>query len=130
MQDIVSTLTQDDQLETQREIIRISLTEITKDVGIAMRDVGLTFPIFATVPNSGEALATIATPLDPTDADWHNATAIFCKIVGDKLGGRKLRGRGLACAVANGAVSAADIMTDSPDAQAGENDHRQCSDAR
>jgi len=52
MQDIVSTLTQDDQLETQREIIRISLTEITKDVGIAMRDVGLNFPIFATVPNS------------------------------------------------------------------------------
>ena len=32
-----------------------------------MRDVGLTFPLYITVRNSGDALVTIATPLDPSD---------------------------------------------------------------
>ena len=32
-----------------------------------MRDVGLTFPVYITVRNSGDALVTIATPLDPSD---------------------------------------------------------------
>ena len=32
-----------------------------------MRDVGLTFPLYITVRNSGDALVTIATSLDPSD---------------------------------------------------------------
>ena len=32
-----------------------------------MRDVGLTFPLYITVRNSGDALVTIATPFEPTD---------------------------------------------------------------
>ena len=64
-------LTFDDKLDTQRDIIRQSLAEIANDIGMAMRDVGLNFPLYMTVRNSGDALVTIATTLDPSDADGH-----------------------------------------------------------
>ena len=57
----------DDRLDAQRDIIRQSLNEIANDIGMAMRDVGLTFPLYMTVRNSGDALVTIATTLDPSD---------------------------------------------------------------
>jgi hypothetical protein len=55
-----------DRLDAQREIIRLSLDAITDDIGIALRDADLKFPIFITVPASGDAVETLATPLDPT----------------------------------------------------------------
>jgi hypothetical protein len=36
----------DDDIETQRDTIRESLNEIANDIGMAMRDVGLRFPVF------------------------------------------------------------------------------------
>jgi hypothetical protein len=36
-------------IDTQREIIRLSLDAITNDIGMALRDAGLTFRIFITV---------------------------------------------------------------------------------
>ena len=68
----------DDRLDAQRDVIRQSLNEITNDIGMAMRDVGLTFPLYVTVRNSGDALVTIATPLDPSDTDWRRAREIVC----------------------------------------------------
>ena len=53
----------DDSLDAQRDIIGGSLDAIINDIGMAMRDVGLTFPLYITVRNSGDALGTIATPL-------------------------------------------------------------------
>ena len=103
----------DDQLNTQRDIIRQSLETIANDIGMAMRDVGLTLPIFITVRNSGDALVTIATPLDPSDADWQQASEIVCRILEKKVGCGQLRGRELACAIANGgAINAADVTAD------------------
>ena len=52
----------DDTLDAQRDIIRQSINEIINDIGMAMRDVGLTFPVYITVRNAGDALVTIATP--------------------------------------------------------------------
>ena len=46
-----------------------------------MRDVGLTFPVYMTVRNSGDALVTIATTLDPSDTDWQQASEIVCRII-------------------------------------------------
>ena len=46
----------DKKLNAQRDIIRQSLDAITNDIGMAMRDVGLTFPLYITVRNSGDAL--------------------------------------------------------------------------
>ena len=42
----------DDKRNAQRDIIRESLDEIANDIGMAMRDVGLTFPVYITVRNS------------------------------------------------------------------------------
>ena len=99
----------DDILAARRDIIKQSLNEITNDIGTALRDAGLNFPVFLTVPNSGNSLATIATPLDPSDDDWQHASAIACQIIAKKVGCDRLQGRELTCAAANGAISAADV---------------------
>jgi hypothetical protein len=97
-------------LDAQREIIRQSLNEIAADIGMTMRDAGLNFPVFLTVRDSGDSLATIATPLDPSDDDWSRAAAIVCQIIEKKVGSGKLRSRELLCAVANAApMSAAEV---------------------
>ena len=100
----------DDHLYSQRETIRQSLDAIGNDIGMLMRDVGLHFPVFMTVRDNGDSLATIATPLDPSDTDWSRATAIACQIIQKRIGCGRLRGRELSCAVANAApVSAAEV---------------------
>src|SRR3954466_10463586 len=88
----------DDHLYSQREAIRESLDTIANDIGMAMRDIGLTFPVFLTVPSSGRSLATIATPIDPSHEDWTRVTAIVCQIIGDRLGTGRLLNRRLRCA--------------------------------
>ena len=103
----------DDRLDTQRDIIRKSLDTIANDIGIAMRDVGLTFPVYMTVRNSGDALVTIATTADPSDADWQPALAIVCRILEEKVGCGRLRGQELPCAIANeGVINSADVTVD------------------
>jgi hypothetical protein len=100
----------DNDIQSQREIIRRSLDEIASDIGMVMRDAGLHFPVFMTVRDNGGSLATIATPLDPSDDDWERASAIACQVIGQKIGDRKLRHRELLCAVANAApMSAAEV---------------------
>ena len=98
------------KLDTQRDIIRKSINEIANDIGMEMRDVGLTFPLYITVRNSGNSLVTIMTPLDPSDADWQRAREIVCGTLEERIGCGRLGGRELACAIANaGAISAADV---------------------
>jgi hypothetical protein len=87
--------------DTQREVIRLTLDEIATEVGTALRKAHLDFPVYLTVPNYGPSIATIATPLDPSDGDWSHASAIVCGIIEQRLGGARLRGRALHCAVAN-----------------------------
>jgi hypothetical protein len=91
----------DDALDAQRDIIRQSINEIANDIGMKMRDVGLIFPLYITVRNSGDALATIVTPRDPSDADWQQASEIVCRTLEGRTGCDRLRGRELACAIAN-----------------------------
>ena len=113
MNDFYTTST-DDRLDTQRDIIRESLHEIANDIGMAMRDEGLHFPVYITVRYSGDSLATIATPLDPSDDDWSRASSIVCDVMEKRTGGGKLTSRKLACAVANAApMSVAEVTTDS-----------------
>src|ERR1700693_4809153 len=96
--------------ETQREVIKLALDEIAAEVATALRDAHLDFPVFLTVPNSGESLATIACPLDPSDTEWSHASAIVCRIIGQRLGDARLHGRPLHCAVANATMGAADVI--------------------
>jgi hypothetical protein len=44
-----------DHLYSQRETIRECLDSLAADVGVALRDAGLTCPVFLTVPNSGDS---------------------------------------------------------------------------
>jgi hypothetical protein len=98
--------------EAQREIIKQSLNEIAADVGNALRDAHLDFPVFLTVPTSGDSLATMASPLDPSREDWSHASAIVCRIIGQRLGDALLHGRPLHCAVANATMGAVDVMAE------------------
>jgi hypothetical protein len=110
MDDIDPQTASDDGLDAQRDIIRQSLDAITNDIGVAMRDVGLTFRLYITVRNSGDALVTIATPFDPSDEEWQQASAIVCRTLEERVGCGRLGGRELACAVANaGAINAAEV---------------------
>ncbi len=102
----------DERLEAEREIIRQSLDEIATEVGTALRDAGMNCPIYLAVPNSGDAITTIATPIDPPDEDWSHISAVVCQIIGKRLGGIRLRGRDLRCAMTNAAMVAADVMVD------------------
>jgi hypothetical protein len=62
-------------------VIRQSLDEIANEVGAALRDARLDFPVGLTIPSSGYALITMATPVDPSDDDLSQATAIVRHIV-------------------------------------------------
>ena len=56
---------EDNDLESRRSITLQSLDEIANDVGIAMRDAHLDFPVGLTVPRSGNAIVTMP--------DWFEA---------------------------------------------------------
>jgi hypothetical protein len=84
-------LSTDDALDAQRDVIRHSLDAIANEIGMSLRDVGLAFPVFITVRNSGDTLVTIATPLDPSDADWQHASGIVCQIIEKRVGCSRLR---------------------------------------
>jgi hypothetical protein len=98
--------------EAQREVIRLVLDEIAAEVSIALRDAQLAFPVYVAVPNSGQSVASMACPLDPTASQWSKAKAIVCRIIGARLGDVRLRGQPLHCAVANGAIAATDVTAD------------------
>src|ERR1700681_843161 len=98
--------------DAQREITQQSLDEIAAEVATSLRDAHLDFPVFLTVPNSGDPLATMASPLDPSDGDWSHASAIVCRIIGQRLGDVRLRGRALHCAVANATMGATEVMAE------------------
>jgi hypothetical protein len=103
----------EDRLDAQRDIIRKPLNKIVNNIGMAMRDVGLTFPLYITVRNSGDALVTMMTPLDPSDEQWQHAREIVCRTLEERVGCGRLGGRELACAIANaGSINAADVTVD------------------
>jgi hypothetical protein len=102
----------DNDIDAQREMIRQSLEAIANDVGMALRDAGLRFPVYLTVPSSGDALATFATPLDPSDKDWLQASTIVSRIVSKTLGDIPLRNRPQECAMARATMSAADVIAE------------------
>ena len=43
----------DDELETQKSLIRQSLDDIASELGLAMRDANLDYPVGLTVPSLG-----------------------------------------------------------------------------
>jgi hypothetical protein len=102
-------LADDGGLETQKTLIRQSLDQIANEVGTAMREAQLNYPIGLTVPISGEALIAMVTLVDPSDEDWSHATAIVRRIVAKRLDDIRLRSRPLSCAMANAPMNASEL---------------------
>ena len=90
-----------DGLDAQRATLTKSIDDIADKIGMALRDANLRFPVYITVPSSGDSLVSIATPLDPSDDNWERATAIACEVIGRWLGVEKLRSRPMICAIAD-----------------------------
>ena len=100
-----------DHLDAQRAILTKSIDDVAREIGIALKDAGLHFPVHMSVRTSGDSLATIATPLDPPDSDWKHAMAIVCEIMGRRVGAEKLHSREFIYAVANAAsISAGELV--------------------
>ena len=99
----------DAALEEQRSIIRQSLDQIAADVGTALFEANLTFPIGLTTPSSGRAFLTVVTQNDPSDEEWAQASEIVRHIVSTKLNGIALCSRSLPCTMVNAPISAAEI---------------------
>jgi hypothetical protein len=98
--------------EEQRQFIKLVLDDIATKVGSGLRAARLGFPVYLSVPSGGDALATVACPVDPTDSEWSRATEIVCRVIGEGLKGIKLHSRPLQCTAVNAIVGAADITAD------------------
>jgi hypothetical protein len=102
-----------DRTDPRREIIRKSLDEIVQELEVRMREAGLSDPVFLTVPSSGQALMTMATPADPNPGDWNRIIKIICVIVSGRLDGMALRSMALPCAMVSATpMNAADVIVD------------------
>ena len=113
MPQITESLSFAGYLDTQRETIRQSLDAISKDIVMQMRDAGLgSIPVYLVVPNSGDAWATAATPLDPPDHDWSRVLEIVCRVIQQKIGSGKLRSRKLVCTAINTSLTSADLTSE------------------
>jgi hypothetical protein len=102
----------DDRIEGKREIIRQALDDIAQEVGKRLREACLDVPVFLTIPSSGNAIVTMATPLDPQEEVWASVTAIVRRVVSDRLDGMLLQSHAAPCAMAGTAMSAADLTGD------------------
>jgi hypothetical protein len=102
----------DDKVDAEREIIRPVLGDIAQEVENRLREAGLILQVFLTVPRSGNAIATMATPTDPSTDVWLSVTRIVSQVISDRLDGITLRSRELPCAMANTTMSAADLTAD------------------
>jgi len=98
--------------EKQRQSIKLVLDDIATKVGSGLRAAHLEFPVYLSVPSSGDSLITIACPVDPTDSEWSRATEIVCRVIGERLKGINLHSRPLQCTAVNAIAGAADITAE------------------
>ena len=98
--------------EEQRHSIKLVLDDIATKVGSELRAAHLEFPVYLAVPNSGDALVTIACPVDPTDSEWSRATEIVCRAIGERIKGIRLHSRPLQCTSVNALAGAAEVTAD------------------
>ena len=108
----IQEISANNAIEAHREIIRLALADIAAQVETALREAQLNFPVYVTVSGSGTSLVTLACALDPLDKEWTAATKIACRIIGQRLGDIRLRGRSIPCAVANAPMVVAEVTPD------------------
>jgi len=86
-----------DRVDSKRQIIRETLNDVAQEVGNRLREACLDVPVFLTIPRSGNAIVTMATPL-------------VRQVVSDRLDGIILQSHEAPCAMASSTMSAADLI--------------------
>jgi len=109
IQELTST---DNQIATDREIIRGSLNEIAEQVRTRLQEAHLNYPVYLAIPNFGLAIIQVGTHLDPSDDDWRHITEIVQEIVSNKLGKVRLTSRDMMCATTTATMSAVDLTAE------------------
>jgi hypothetical protein len=98
-----------DALQSNRDMIRQSLKQITSDISSALFDSRLVYPMYVCVPSTG-ALLTIACPLDPDDAEWDRITEIALEIVEKTIGATRLVSNQIPCSWAGATMAGNEIV--------------------
>jgi hypothetical protein len=109
IQELTST---DNQIATDREIIKGSLNEIAEELRTRLQEVHLNYPVYLAIPNSGQAIVQAGTHLDPSDDDWKHITRIVQEIISNKLGKVRLTSRDMMCATTTATMSAVDLTAE------------------
>jgi hypothetical protein len=104
-----TSLPANDMRQAQRDIILRSLNQIAAELNSALVAAGLAYPVYVSVPFSGDLVVTFATPLDPDDGEWDRVIEIARRIVGERIGVTRLKTRHLPCAMAGTTMGAAEI---------------------
>ena len=107
--DTIASLTKD-IIEPRRELIRQSLDQIAAELECEMLELGLDFPVYLSVPNSGEGFISFITSEHPPLEKWEEVTTILSRLISGRLSGANLRSVDRTCAVVNSKpVLAADV---------------------
>lgn len=93
-----------------RETIRNSLNEIASEVNTALVKAGLAYPVYISVPTSGNAYATFTCPVDPTDLEWDRMNAALMDAIGKRIGVERLTSNSLSCAMAGTTMGSAEVI--------------------
>lgn len=93
----------------QRIIMRLAFDEIAAELGVQIQAENLNYKVFLTVPNSGGSIAAIATLADTTEEQWSRVSDMLCELIAKRLGGMRLQGRNLRCAMAHARINATEI---------------------
>lgn len=80
----------------------VCVDEIARRTKVALTERGILLDVFFVVPNSGEAIISFGTTVepDPSDQEWEIVSDMICDIVSDVVGVDRLRTRNMACAAA------------------------------
>ena len=94
----------------KRDIIRRSLGDITAELNSALVTASLACPLYLCIPTGGDALAILASPFDPEDAEWERVGQITCEIVARRIGSTLLKTRDLACGMAGTTMAGSELI--------------------
>lgn len=82
---------------TLRERVAAKISEITTKAGEVLAELGIVYPLFFLIPNSGDSMLTFGTSQDPSDQEWQMVSSSVAKIVQEALGTGPLRTREIVC---------------------------------
>jgi hypothetical protein len=88
----------DDDVTAYRGLAAAKLDQIAHDAKEALAYRGIDTPLFFLVPNSGNAILTFGTTLDPDDALWSEVSEVVSGVVRQLVGLNHTQCREVVCA--------------------------------